>query len=96
MDDFTPLEKLLLIFSTDQIKTGTAIDYIYDGNSLAAYSPGIFIDLTSANQRNVNFDINSGWDWGEYAWAKQIPSTAYLVPLLIEDGNFQPGLAPRR
>lgn len=87
MDDFTPLEKLLLIFSTNQMKTGTALDYIYDQFTLASYSPGIFIDLTNAQQRAVNFDINQGWSWGGYVWAKQIPSKSNLVPLLIENGD---------
>ena len=84
MDDFTPVEKLLLIFSTNQMKTGTAINYIYDRVSLAAYSPGILIDLTSENQRAVTFDINAGWSWGEGTWASQVPSSSDLVPLLIE------------
>ncbi len=88
MDDVTPVQKLLLIFSTNQMKTGTAIDYIYGAYSLASYSPGIFIDLTGAQQRAVNYDINEGWSWGGYAWAREIASNSNLVPLLIEDGNF--------
>ncbi len=88
MDDFTPLEKVLLIFSTNQMKTGTAIDYLYGANSLASDNPaGVFIDLTSTRQCAVSFDIDNGWDWGGYAWATQIPSNSSLVPLLIEDGN---------
>jgi hypothetical protein len=87
VDDFTPVQKLLLIFSTNQIKTGTAIDYIYSSYSLLSYSSGILIDLTGAQQRAVNYDINQGWSWGEYAWATPVPSNSNLVPFLIENGS---------
>ncbi len=87
MDDFTPLEKILLMFSTNLMNPGTAIEYIYDGNSLAAYSPGIFIDLTNDPQRTVSYDINEGWSWDGNAWAQQVPSDSNLVPFLIEDGD---------
>ena len=87
MFDLTPLMKILLIFSTSQMATGTAIENIYDANSLASYSPGILIDLTIDPQHTVNFDINEGWSWGGYSWAQQIPADSNLVPLLIEDGN---------
>ncbi len=76
MDVMAPIEKVLLMFSTTPVNTGTVIEQ--------AYSSGIFIDLTSAQQRAVNFDINNGWDWGGFAWARQIPPTSNLVPLLIE------------
>jgi hypothetical protein len=76
MDVMAPIEKVLLMFSTTPVNTGTVIEQ--------AYSSGIFIDLTSAPQRNVAFDINNGWDWGGFAWAKQIAPNSNLVPLLIE------------
>ena len=86
MDDITPLEKLLLIFSTNQMKTGTATDFIYgDVGSLASYSPGVFIDLTGGPRRAVTYDINEGWSG--YVWAEQIAATANLASLLIEDGS---------
>ena len=87
MDYITPLQKLLLMFSTNQIKTGTVINYMYGYNYLTTQSPGIFIDLASANERAVNFHINEGWSWGGSVWAIQIPPNADLVPLLIEDGD---------
>ncbi len=93
VDDFTPVQKLMLIFSTNQIKTGTAIDHIYSSNSmlsfssLVSYSSGILIDLTGAQQLAVNYDINQGWSWGEYAWAKSVPSGSNLASILIENGS---------
>ena len=76
MDVMAPIEKVLLMFSTTAINTGTVIE--------KAYSSGIFIDLTSAPQRDVVFDINNGWDWGGFAWAEQIDPNSNLVPLLVE------------
>ena len=76
MDVMAPIEKVLLMFSTTPINTGTVIEQ--------AYSSGIFIDLTSAQQRAVKFDINNGWDWGGFAWARQVAPNSNLVPLLIE------------
>lgn len=87
VDDFTPIQKLLLMFSTNQIKTGTSIDYIYNSYSLLSYSSGILIDLTDAQQRAVNYDINQGWSWSGFAWATSVPSNSNLVPLLIENGS---------
>ncbi len=76
MDVMAPIEKVLLMFSTTTINTGTVIE--------KAYGTGIFIDLTSAPQRDVVYDINNGWDWGGYAWAEQIEPDWKLVPLLVE------------
>ncbi len=79
MDVVAPIEQVLLMFSTTSYKPGTVIEQ--------AYSSGIFINLTGAQQRAVSYDINEGWSWGGYAWAQQIPSNSNLVPLLIENGN---------
>ena len=84
LDVITPLQKLLLMFSTKRMMAGDVINYIYGAHTLATYTPGIFIDLTGANRRDVDFDINKGWSWGGFAWAKQIEATECLVPLLIE------------
>jgi hypothetical protein len=80
LDVMAPIAKVLLMFSTNPVNTGTVIEQ--------AYSPGIFIDLTAKNERTVDYDINTGWSWGGAVWARQIPPNANLVPLLIES----PGL----
>jgi hypothetical protein len=76
MDVIAPIEKVLLMFSSAPVDTGAVIEQ--------AYSPGILIDLTSANFREVSYDINKGWSWGNAAWAQQVPPNAELAPLLIE------------
>jgi hypothetical protein len=77
LDLIVPIQKILLIFATLELKTGTVI--------FKAYSRGIFIDLTSENKRSVDFDINKGWTWDGRSWAQQIPAKQNIVPLLIEE-----------
>lgn len=75
LDVIVPIQKVLLTFATTPVNTGTVI--------YKAFSPSVMIDLTSAQQRSVSFDINKGWSWGDGTWAKSIPASADLVPLLI-------------
>jgi hypothetical protein len=76
LDVIAPIEKVLFMFSTVPVNTGTVIEQ--------AYSQGILIDLTGDNQRSVSYNINKGWDWGGFSWGQAIPANANLVPLLIE------------
>jgi hypothetical protein len=95
----TPLEKVLLMFSTDVLSLGTVIGSTLGsassqgfqaaerragGTVLAAASQGIFIDLTTDPIRSVTYDLNAGWSWGGYSWAQPVAANANLVPLLIE------------
>jgi len=76
LDVIVPIEKVLLMFSSVPINTGTVIEQ--------AYGPAILIDLTSASLRAVSYDINDGWSWGGFGWAQTVTATENLVPLLIE------------
>jgi hypothetical protein len=76
LDVIAPIEKVLLMFSSLPVNTGTVV--------FQAYSQGILIDLTADNQRSVAFDINTGWSWGGFSWAQIVPPSSNLVPLLIE------------
>lgn len=78
-DVIAPIEKVLLMFSTLAINTGTVVEQ--------AYSPALLIDLTAENSRNVAFDINLGWSWGGGSWAQAYASNTDLVPLLIENST---------
>ncbi|HKY05045.1 MAG TPA: hypothetical protein VJQ56_09150, partial [Blastocatellia bacterium] len=71
-----PTNKVLLMFSSIPINVGTV--------AFQAYSPGILIDLTGTNQRNVTYDINSGWSGGGASWAQNITANSDLIPLLIQ------------
>jgi hypothetical protein len=79
-----PLEKVLLIFSTVLIETGTVTDQSFSFAGPGAYSSGLLIDLNDDEQRQVSFDINEGWSWGAYTWGQQISSVSNLVPFLID------------
>jgi hypothetical protein len=72
-----PIEKVLLIFATDKITTGTV--------KMQAFGPGILIDLTGApqNTRTVDYSLSSGWNW-EGSWARRVSPKSDLNPLLIE------------
>ncbi len=76
MDVIAPIEKVLFMFSTKPVNTGTVVEQ--------AYSSSILIDLTSSNNRAVSFDINKGWDWGGFNWGRALAPDVNLVPLLIE------------
>lgn len=76
LDVVTPVEQVLLMFSTNQFNTGTVM--------FKSYAPGLLVDLTAAPQRAVQFDINNGWSWDGSPWASQIPANSNLVPLLIQ------------
>ncbi|MEZ4471342.1 MAG: hypothetical protein R3F60_11185 [bacterium] len=79
LDVMAPIEKVLLMFATDSINTGTVI--------YKAYSQGILIDLTGVTDRDVSFDINKGWSWGGYSWGQGVAPNADLVPLLIDGSS---------
>ncbi len=78
-DVIAPIEKVLLMFATQTVNTGTVIE--------KAYGPGVLIDLTGApaNMREVSYKRSFGWDWGGYAWASSTEPNQDLVPLLIDD-----------
>ncbi len=76
-DVIAPIEKVLLMFSTLAINTGTVVEQ--------SYSPALLIDLTAENSRAVAFDINQGWTWGGGNWAQAYAANTDLVPLLIEN-----------
>lgn len=81
---FTPLEKVILMFSTASVAIGTVIDQSFSYAGPGAYSPAIIIDVTEDEPRSVSFDINEGWNWGAYNWGQQIPGTSNLLPYLID------------
>lgn len=71
-----PIEKVLLMFATNSLNTGTVI--------FNAFTIGVLIDLTSSNQRQVSYDIDSGWDYGNNGWGQDVTNNAFLAPLLID------------
>ncbi|MDJ1159088.1 hypothetical protein QNA08_12660 [Chelatococcus sp. SYSU_G07232] len=75
LDVIAPIERVLLMFASNTVNTGTVI--------YKAYSSGVLIDLTSSRQRSVYFDVNNGWDWGNASWGKPVQAQESIVPLLI-------------
>lgn len=71
-----PIEKVLLMFATDQINTGTVIEQ--------SFSSGALIDLTTDVNRQVTYEINQGWGPKQASWLTLIPSRSALADYLIE------------
>jgi len=78
MDQVTPIELVMLVFSTGVVNTGTVLYSIS--------STGILIDLTGVSERAVSFDVNTGWNASGGAWATPVASNAALSPLLVIQG----------
>ncbi len=74
-DVIAPIEKVLLMFATETVNTGTVIE--------KAYSEGVMINLTAAQTRALTFDINAGWDWGGQTWGTKVTENELLSPILI-------------
>ena len=84
LQTIVPSKKFLLLFSTASTQPGTAIDYFYHASGPGAYSPAILIDLAENDSPSVVYDINRGWSWGGYGWAKTISAASDLSLHLID------------
>jgi len=89
LQTLVPLGKILLMFATREVAPGTVVEHFYDA-ARTSFGPGVLIDLTGATQRALTYDINTGWSWGGYTWARTIPPGTDLVPLLIERPEAEP------
>ncbi len=85
LDVATPVNQVLLMFSTLPVNPGAVI--------VQAFAPGLLVDLTGVSSRSVMYDINTGWSANGASWARQIPTNSSLVPLLIQSpyGAFGAG-----
>ena len=79
-----PAEKIMLRFSTQAIKPGTVMGEYQNAADQTSFGPGVLADLAGAPSRELSYDMNEGWSWGGYTWARQISVGADIVPLLIE------------
>jgi hypothetical protein len=77
----TPITKIALIFSTDQIETATVIT--------KAMSAGAFINLTGVTSRETTYDINEGWSADKGTWLKNFDAFEDLQALLIENTSTE-------
>lgn len=86
----TPVEKVLLMFSTSPLQLGTVIEGSLPQagsavvTALLATSPGVLIDCTGSDERDVRFNLSTGWSCDDAVWCKSVSSNADLVTLLIE------------
>jgi len=80
LDLIVPIEKVLLMFSSTPVNTGTVI--------MQSYSQCVLIDLTSQNTRTLGFDINNGWQTKSQVGMDVYPANTSMVPLLIQSSAF--------
>jgi hypothetical protein len=80
-----PLPKALLQISTEKLEPGTVVEsFVPKSATLASYNPSLLVTATDGGTRQVTYDINTGWNWGDYSWAQFIPASADLAKVLIE------------
>jgi hypothetical protein len=72
----TPVEQVLLMFSTNTSNTGTVL--------YKSWSSGLLVDLTAQSTGTVQFDVNMGWNPSGTS-AKMVPPNQDLVPLLVQN-----------
>ncbi|WP_199245934.1 hypothetical protein [[Phormidium] sp. ETS-05] len=72
----TPLKKVLLMFASEPVNTGTVV--------VESSGSGILVDLTDVQSRDLTYDINNGWGPTDQVWAKIIRVTSDITRLLIE------------
>lgn len=85
----TPVERILLAFSTRSWQMGQAVDSLaaprLASTAEHAGTGALLVDMDGAGSmgRSVQFDINRGWDWGAAGWGQSVPVTAPLASVLI-------------
>jgi hypothetical protein len=72
-----PIEKVLVMFASDEVNTGTVIE--------KAFTSSFLVDMTGAtdNTRQIKYDINASWNAGGAGWANKQKPNVQLAPLLI-------------
>jgi hypothetical protein len=79
-----PIQKVMLLFATDVMDTGTVL--------IKSASQSVMVDLTTANQRSIGFDLSQGgWVTGGKSWATVYPPRTDLTGLLVEQPQQVPG-----
>ena len=83
----TPLEQVLLMFSTRIVPTGTAVTSLNTlaarNMALAVTTGGVLIDMDGVTSRPIAYDRNLGWQFDGATWATNVPASADLRSWLI-------------
>lgn len=79
-----PLPKVLLQFTTANLRPGALVEKLAMRFLAASYSPSLLIIAADNEIRKLSYDINTGWGWGAYSWAKIVPANADFANVLIE------------
>jgi hypothetical protein len=87
LDVIIPIEKVLLMFASGQVNTGTVIE--------KTFGSGALVDLTGPGQnvQSLTYDFNKGWGGGSALTI--VAPNAELAPLLISGVPPQVALSAR-
>lgn len=80
-----PLPKILLLFTTANLKPGEMVESLaMSFLPAASYSSSLLVTASQPQVRELSYDINAGWNWGSYSWAELVPAGDDLAKVLIE------------
>lgn len=73
-----PTNQIFLMFSNRPLTAGQTIVY--------STGPGFLANFATANTQSlvVNYEIDSAWSWGGFAWGSAVPPLSNLQQLLVQ------------
>lgn len=76
-----PTNQIFLMFSNQPLAAGEMIVY--------STGPGFLANFATAQSLLVNYDIDSGWSWGGFAWGSAVPPLSNLQQLLVQQPSSE-------
>jgi hypothetical protein len=84
IETFTPVDLIVVGFSTTPLQAGQYIDsLVVVSDSAATVTPLLSINLGTSVERAVQYDVDQGWSWDGGIWAQAYPAQTDLVRMLI-------------
>ena len=69
-----PIDRALIIVSGTQAPAGTVLTQ--------SRGAGVLVELGTAENRELYYDVQTAWSWGGFAWGTQVPAGTDLVGLV--------------
>jgi hypothetical protein len=79
MQIIAPCPQIFLMFATEKFLPATPVE--------TSYGPGLVVEMSGSANRNVTFDVNQGWAWGNFAWATAVRANSNITSLMIRASN---------
>jgi hypothetical protein len=75
MQIIAPLAQVFLMFTQQRYEPDTAVE--------VSTGPGMTVQVSDSETRDVTFDINKGWCWGNFAWGREIPANSDITHQIV-------------